>query len=522
MLGAMLVARMLRPILSLRSPRLASRAAVVGDLGRLVAVLGLVALPLVDGCATEDGGIVKDTAGGGGVCGDAMVEEDEACDDANDDPRDGCTNECQAPACGDGIASEGEACDDADDDDADSCTAACGLGPAAVAAVGTGDYHVCAVSEGGVVRCWGAPDYGRLGQPGYDDYDDVIGDDEPPSDWDAVDVATDAIDVVAAGNHSCVLRAGGQVRCWGANGSGQLGYGHTDSIGDDEPPADAGDVPLPGPVASLAAGGTHTCAVLEDGGVVCWGNNDSGQLGLGNVDRVGDDETVDGTTGRVALPGAAVELAAGSAHTCARLEGGDVICWGRQQEGQLGTGDVDALGDDETLAGVGPIALGGKAIDIDAYHDHTCAVLEDGGVRCWGSGSSGKLGNGDEGQNNVGDRKTPAESGVVMLEEAAVQVEAGTSHTCAVLVSGDVRCWGSDTANGVPDTYGSSVVPFSPARIGAPVQRLWAGSGYNCAVLDSAGVRCWGGNDGAVLGNPTVGTSSVVKDASTLEDIDVF
>jgi hypothetical protein len=371
------------------------------------------------------------------------------------------------------------------------------------------------------VRCWGAPDYGRLGQPGYNDYDDAIGDDEPPSDWDPVQVADDVIDLVAGGSYSCALRAGGQVRCWGAAGSGQLGYGNTDAIGDDETPADAGDVPLPGPVASLAAGTSHTCAVLEDGDVVCWGTNDSGQLGLGNTDRIGDDETVDGATGRVPLPGPAVEVTVGSEHTCARLESGDVICWGRQAEGQLGTGEPDPIGDDEPVSTLGPIALGGKAIDIDASHNHTCAVLEDGGVRCWGVNGNGQLGNGDEALNNVGDRKTPAESGVVMLEELAVMVEAGTSHTCAVLVSGNVRCWGTDGANGVPDTYGSSVVPYAPARIGAPVQRLWASYEYNCAVLDSAGVRCWGSNSGSVLGNPMI-MSSPVKDVSGLEDVDVF
>ena len=83
-----------------------------------------------------------------------------------------------------------------------------------------------------------------------------------------------------------------------------------------------------------------------------------------------------------------------------------------------------------------------------------------------------------------------------------------------------MRRKGDDTANGVPDTYGSSAVPFALARVGAPVQRLWAGYAYNCAVVDTAGVRCWGGNDGSVLGNPMA--AGTVKDASTLGDVDVF
>lgn len=487
-------------------------------LGRIAVVLALAALPFIDGCAEDGGGIVQDTLQAGGQCGNGIVDAEEACDDQNDDQRDDCTNECQAPACGDGIAHAGEACDDADDDDADSCTAACGLGPAAVATVATGDYHVCALSEAGVVRCWGSGGYGRLGQPGYDEN---IGDDEPPSDWDPVEVADDVIELVAGEEHTCALRAGGEVRCWGYNSAGQLGYGHTNTIGDDETPAQAGDVPLPGPVASLAAGSSHTCAVLEDGRVVCWGANNAGQLGLGHTDHIGNDELVDAATGFVALPGAAVEVTAGFEHTCARLESGDVVCWGRQAEGQLGTGEPDDIGDDETVASLGPIALGGAAIDIDTSYNHTCAVLEGGAVRCWGSNGSGQLGNGDETYGNVGERKTPAEEGVAVLEELAVQVETGTSHTCAVLVSGNVRCWGSATANGVADSAYSSAVPYAVARVGVPVQRLWAGYDYNCAVLDTAGVRCWGSNSGGVLGNPEI-TSSPVKDASVLEDVDVF
>jgi len=487
----------------------------------VLALLALAALPFIDGCAEEDGGIVQDTLGSGAACGNGMVEMGEACDDENDDPRDDCTNECQAPACGDGIAAAGEACDDADDDDADSCTAACELGAAAVVALATGDYHVCALSEGGVVRCWGASYYGRLGQPGYDEN---IGDDEPPSDWDPVQVADDVIDLAAGQDHGCALRASGQVRCWGYGGLGQLGYGNTDTIGDDEAPAQAGDVPLPGAVASLAAGRSHTCAVLEDGRVACWGANNSGQLGLGHTNYIGDDETVDAATGIVPLPGLVAEVTAGFEHTCARLESGDVICWGRQTEGQLGTGEPNAIGDDETVDTIGPIDLGGSAIDIDAFNNHTCAVLEGGGVRCWGNNGSGQLGNGDETYDSVGDRKTPAEAGVVMLDEPAVQVETGTSHSCAVLVNGNVRCWGSDYANGVTDdsyAYYNSVVPVPPARIGVPVQRLWAGYDYNCAVLDTAGVRCWGSNNGGVLGNPAV-TSSPLRDVSTIEDVDVF
>src|SRR5690606_33905643 len=210
-------------------------------------------------------------------------------------------NECQLPACGDGVVHEGEQCDDGNAEDADGCTNACTPGPGAVVAVGTGEFHTCALSQSGVVRCWGAPAYGRLGQPGYGEH---IGDDEPPVDWDPIDVADDVVDLVNGVNHACALRAGGQVRCWGNNDYGQLGYGHMMDIGDDETPAAAGDVPLPGPVIGLAAGSGHTCAVLQGGDVICWGGNGSGQLGTGTTDRLGDDESIDGAL-PIDLPGPA-------------------------------------------------------------------------------------------------------------------------------------------------------------------------------------------------------------------------
>ncbi len=490
---------------------------VARPLSTLARILGMVALlPLAaDGC-NNGGGVVMDTLEGGalGRCGDGVVQDDETCDDENDDPRDDCTNECQLPTCGDAVASNGELCDDGDDDETDSCDASCMPGPAAVASVAAGEAHTCAVSAESVVRCWGAPGEGRLGQPGYDEH---IGDNEPPSDWDPVDVAPDVVALAAGSNHTCALREGGTIRCWGINSRGQLGYGHTDSIGDDETPASAGDVPLPETVASLDAGSTHTCALFTDGTVACWGGNNSGQLGVGHTDAIGDDDDEMSMLATVPLPEAAVQVVAGDGHSCARLTSGAVQCWGRQAEGQLGTGDPDSIGDDEPVDSIGTIALGGPAIEIDAYGNFTCAVLEGGGVRCWGANSSGQLGYGD--RDDRGARKTPEEFGDVELGEIAVGVETGRSHTCALLDSGNVRCWGNGDALGVEDNLNVSE-PAGAARVGAPVRTLVAGHNHNCAILDSAAVRCWGSDTGSVNGYPDA--SSRVWNLGPLGDVDVF
>ena len=147
----------------------------------------------------------------------------------------------------------------------------------------------------------------------------------------------------------------------------------------------------------IDAGDLHTCAVLEDASVRCWGNGAVGQLGYGNTDTIGDDETParDPST---SAPGAPPpRSAAGGDHTCAALDDGSVRCWGFGFGGQLGYGNTDTIGDDETPGSAGPVDLGAgrTATAITAGADHTCAILDDASVRCWGSGLGGQLGYGN-------------------------------------------------------------------------------------------------------------------------------
>ncbi len=315
--------------------------------------------------------------------------------------------------------------------------------PASSKCVAAGHLHTCATLESGAVRCWG---WNGSGQLGYGNTDS-IGDDETPSAAADVDVGGPVRQIAAGDLHTCALLTDGSVRCWGAGASGQLGYANTNTIGDDETPASAGNVDVGRPVRQIAAGAAHTCALLTTGTVRCWGSGGNGRLGYANGSFIGDDETPK-SAGDVDIGGPVQQIAvAGGFHTCALLTDGNVRCWGDGAHGALGYGNTDTIGDDETPASAGNVDLGGTAQQIAAGGSQMCALLTDGKLRCWGFGANGQLGYANT--NNVGDDETPASAGDVDVGGSVAKVAAGASgfHTCALLNDGAVRCWG-DGASG--------------------------------------------------------------------------
>ena len=258
------------------------------------------------------------------------------------------------------------------------------------------------------------------------------------------------------------------MRCWGAGANGRLGYGNVNDIGDNESPGSAGPVDLGvGRTAiAISAATAHTCALLDTGQVRCWGNGGSGRLGYGNTANIGDNETpggfgpVDLGTGRTATA-----ISAGNAHTCALLDTGEVRCWGQAANGRLGYGNVTDIGDTETPGGFGPVNLGRPAVAISAGNAHTCAILDTGQVRCWGLGTSGRLGYGNT--NSIGDNEVPSSVSPVDLGagRTAVAISAAGASTCAVLDTGQVRCWGAArTAGSATATSTTSGTTRPPAR----------------------------------------------------------
>ncbi len=395
----------------------------------------------------------------------------------------------------------------------------------AAASIAAGHDHTCALGRGGAVRCWGSNDDGQLGYG----HTDPIGDDESPASAGSVRLGGTAVALTAGYRHTCALMRSGAVRCWGRGSSGQLGRGDVETIGDDETPASAGVVPLGGRAMAISAGASHTCAVMRSGRVRCWGDGGSGRLGYGTTDTVGDNETPAGV-GDVPLGGRATAVAAGDGHTCALLRSGAVRCWGDGAPGQLGYGTTDDVGDDESPAAAGNVPLGGEAIALTAGSYHTCAVLRGGRVRCWGSsdgtfgfGGEGRLGYGDT--ENIGDDETPASAGDVQLGGTAIGVTAGTNHTCALLRSGALRCWGAgDTGQlGYGDNLriGDDEAPATAGAVplGGTAVAVTAGGFHTCATLRSERVRCWGNGGGGRLGygdEVTVGRSDTPASAGNV------
>jgi alpha-tubulin suppressor-like RCC1 family protein len=185
-----------------------------------------------------------------------------------------------------------------------------------------------------------------------------IGDDELPSSVGFVIVGGAVAQIVAGLQHTCALLTSGNIRCWGRGGSGRLGYGNQNDIGDNELPSLAGNVNIGGPVIQItsAASGEHTCALLDNGEIRCWGNGADGRLGYGNINNVGDDETP-ASVGNVNVGGTVVQVVAGSSHTCVLLSDGNVRCWGKASTGQLGYGNTNTIGDDELPSSAGNISI---------------------------------------------------------------------------------------------------------------------------------------------------------------------
>ncbi len=290
------------------------------------------------------------------------------------------------------------------------------------------------------------------------------------------------VQIVAGGEFTCALLSDGTASCWGSNGWGQCGDGLTTYLPQN----------LPNPVAGIStairlhAGYNHACALLSDGTVRCWGMNNNSQLGNGASTPVytGTAVSVTGLTGAIGLGG-------GAYHTCAILADGTLSCWGVNYQGQLGNGVAGGAFNTPvtTLAVTNATAVVGG-------DNHTCALISDGSVRCFGDGAKGQIGDG-----YTTDDATPVP---VYGLTTAVALAAGQDHTCALLANGQVHCWGE----GYYGALGTGSTSMAPQPYAVPgmfgVIAISAGGKNTCAVFSDHSVKCWGYNNQGQVGDGTL------------------
>jgi alpha-tubulin suppressor-like RCC1 family protein len=296
---------------------------------------------------------------------------------------------------------------------------------------------------------------------------------------------------VSAGyGHTCALTSAGGVKCWGWNTSGQLGDGTTitRSI-----PVDV--TGLTSGVTAISAGYLHTCALTSNGGVKCWGENDSGELGDGSTTNRHTPVVVSGLTSGVTT------ISAGYSHTCALTSAGGVKCWGDNELGQLGDGTTT---NQTTPVDVSGLTSG--VIAVSAGHFHSCAITSTGDVKCWGLNGVGQLGDG-----TTTNHYTPVD--VSGLTSGAAAISARGDFTCTLTSAGGVKCWGDNRDGQLGNgTTSESTTPVDVSSLANGVTAVSAGGKHTCALTSSGGVKCWGDNEYGQLGDGTTTNRSTPVD----------
>ncbi len=381
---------------------------------------------------------------------------------------------------------------------------------------------VCTILDaaGFTLKCWGKNTNGQLGLGDTADRGDNPG--EMGALLPAVNLQSSlpVTSMCTGTSHTCVILGGSSVKCWGINTAGQLGYG--DQVQRNSPPA--ATVNLGGKNASsIACGSQFTCASLQaDGTVMCWGENTYGQIGDGSYTMRTSPVAVNLGTGRTAKA-----VYAGAVHTCALLENSQIKCWGANNfggtsYGMLGTGEtVNRNSPPATEVNLGT-GRSVKALATGWYHN--CAILDNNSVKCWGYYAG--LGYGDtsghrgDAANEMGDYLPPVNLQTSILPS---QVAVGGYESCIMFVDGSMKCWGF---NGNGETgYGDQTMKLS-----VPAQFINLGTGISatriamslqnvCILTNNFRVRCWGVAKNGFLGD---GQSSTIQiSASLAPDINI-
>lgn len=346
-----------------------------------------------------------------------------------------------------------------------------------VLAIATSSFHSCFLKTDGTAACAGWNQAYQLGSNALTSSIVPV----------AVSGLSNANSISAGGNiHTCATLSDGTAKCWGYGASGQIGDGTLNSRNLATPVSLGATPPT---TSKIATGNAHSCTALSNYTVKCWGLGSSGQLGNGGTSSSSSPvvvSVIDGSSAALK----AMDIVTGYAHSCALISDGTIKCWGLNNYGQIGIGNTTNQNTPVTVSGIS------TAIKITAGNYHTCAVLSNGNVQCWGQNSTGQIGN-----NSFTTAKTPVS---VSGMSNAVQVQAGSSHTCALLQNGSVTCWGSglygQLGNGSSNYY--SLTPVTVTNL-TGITQLAAGSSSNhtCATKSDGTPYCWGKNESSQMGN---------------------
>ncbi|MCC2679407.1 MAG: hypothetical protein K0R29_1983 [Pseudobdellovibrio sp.] len=340
------------------------------------------------------------------------------------------------------------------------------------------------------------------------------------------------VDIKVGQYFACALYNEGSVKCWGTNANGQLGLGSTATIGDATTEVGGAnqfvDLGTGRTASSIAVGLYHACALLNNSTIKCWGQGTYGQLGQGNTNTIGDagNEMGDNLasislgTGRTATA-----VYAFGYTTCAKLDNGDLKCWGRNTSGMLGQGDSLNRGDGPNEMGDNLVAInlgtGRTASKVDGGLDFACAMLDNGTVKCWGNNQRGQLGKDNsthlgDNANEMGDNLTAVNIG---SGRTATDIASGYQFTCVKRDNNTEICWGrngdgqcgvgrsvgqeQDIGDTSGEMAGLTSISFSTGF--GTLSKIWAFGASACSQDTANVMKCWGRNQEGELmyGNTT-------------------
>lgn len=345
--------------------------------------------------------------------------------------------------------------------------------------VAAGDHVTCAVSDEGAATCWGSDGSGRLGDGMQCGFPCRVP-------FPVVGLDSGVVEIDLGAFHGCARIDDGAVYCWGRNINGQVGDGTTVERDTPQPVQGLQDA------IAIELGSFHGCAIRVTTALTCWGGNDHGQLGDGT--RVGQITPQDVP----ALSSGVIDIALGENQSCALTDDGAAWCWGDNFYGKYGDGT-----DTDSNVPVQMPGLGIGVAAISAGDDHVCVLTTAGGVKCSGRNEFGQLGDG-----TTEDRWMPVN--VAGLASGVLDVVAGGDQTCALMDDGGVKCWGSNFRGQLGDGNGGAIEDFSPLPVdvvglaGPAVMIATDGlslSGHVCALTEGGQIQCWGENFRGELGN---------------------